>query len=404
MKTKSLVIIITLLFNNTSFAQHLFHNLPWDLIKPASTIKGIAECGFTSAGFVMAKDIPLCKKLGLQVIVSGAKNKTWTDWNKLSDDEIDSYIKNLVSKSGNSKAIMGYYIVDEPSALAFPALAKAVKAVKKYAPGKLAYINLFPNYATLWSINQINSQLGTKTYTEYLERFVNEVKPQFLSYDNYMVQHSMDLKEKKKATSYYTNLLEVRRIALKYNLPFWNVVSSNQIRPVTTIPSPANLLFQAYTTLAAGAKGIEWYTYYQGGYAYSPLDKKGNKTLVWRNLQEVNKQIAVLGPVMNQLTSIGVYFTDPAPDESLPLLPGKQVEKIETNTSMMIGEFVDDKGIKYIMVVNLSLERSVKFKLQTKTPQEKMYVVSAVDAQLNEADKTGMWLTAGGGILIKVGD
>ena len=36
--------------------------------------------------------------------------------------------------------------------------------------GKLAHINLYPNYATLGAPDR--SQLGAPTYTEYLERFV----------------------------------------------------------------------------------------------------------------------------------------------------------------------------------------------------------------------------------------
>ncbi len=112
-------------------------------------------------------------------------------------------------------------------------------AVKKYAPGKLAYINLFPDYATIGAPDK--SQLGTDNYTEYLERFVNEVKPQALSYDNYMVEISMDLTNTAKAASYYRNLLEVRRVGAEHNLPFLNIVTANQIRLFTTPPSPANL-------------------------------------------------------------------------------------------------------------------------------------------------------------------
>ena len=163
-----------------------------------------------------------------------------------------------VAASGMNRAIMGYFIMDEPGAGDFPALAKAVAAVMKYAPGKLAYINLFPDYATLGAID--NSQLGTATYTEYLERFVNEVHPQLISYDNYMVQYSSDLKNRSTAASYYHNLLEVRRVAQEHHLPYLNIVSANQIQPQTTIPSPANLAFQAYTTLAAGYRGVTWYT------------------------------------------------------------------------------------------------------------------------------------------------
>lgn len=368
-------------------------------------LEGMADCNFTIADAADPQNMKLCKKLGLGVVVSEGPHLVGSDWSKLSDAEIDNYIKNMVKKAGKSKAIIGYHICDEPSSSDFPALGKAVAAVKKYAPGKLATINLYPNYATLWQMNQIKSQLGTKTYTEYLEKFVNEVKPQCLSYDNYMVQFSMDTQQPEKMVSYYTNLLEVSRVAKKYNLPFWNVVSSNQIRPFTTIPSPANLLFQAYTSLAAGASGVRWYTYHGQAYGYNPIDKNENKTLTWYYLREVNRQLSVLGPIIKQLSSKGVYFTAPAPVGSLSLLPGNWVEKLETEAPMMVGEFVSKNGTKYLMVANLSLEKSAKFKLTTKIPNEKIWIVEAgengylVEKDINE----GYWLTAGAGVLIKCG-
>ena len=366
-------------------------------------LQGMADCHMTVADAADPQNYSLCKKLGLSVIVSEGPHLTGGEWLKLSDEQIDAYIKNMVQKAGNNKAIIGYHICDEPSALAFPALAKAVAAVKKYAPGKLATINLYPNYATIWQMGQVKSQLGTATYTEYLERFVNEVKPQVISYDNYMVEMSMDMENKEKAGSYYTNLVEVRRIASKYNIPFWNVVSANQIRPYTTIPSPANLAFQAYTSLAAGAGGIRWYTYHGQAYGYNPLDKDENKTQTWRYLEEVNRQLSILGPIIKKLKSTGVYFTTPSPDSSLPLLPGKWVEKLDTDVPMMIGEFVSENGTNYVMVVNLSLEKSARFDLKTKVAQEKIWTVSTgEDGQLVQAShRNGIWLTAGQGVLIK---
>ena len=368
-------------------------------------LKGMAECHFTIADAADPQNYSLCEKLGLSVIVSEGPHLTGKDWMKLSAEEIDQYIKRMIKKAGHHKAIIGYHICDEPSALAFPALATAVAAVKKYAPGKFAYINLYPNYATLWQMNQIKSQLGTKTYTEYLERFVNEVKPQIISYDNYMVEMSMDLENKDKAAKYYTNLMEVRGVALKYNIPFVNVVSSNQIRANSTIPSPANLAFQAYTSLAAGAGGIRWYTYHGQAYGYNPLDKEENRTLTWRYLQEVNRQLSILGPMIKQLTSTGVYFTSPAPEASLPVLPGKWVQKVDTDVPMMVGEFASADGTNYLMVVNLSLEKSARFDLITKIAREKIWTISVgEDGELVEAShKTGIWLTAGQGVLIKCG-
>lgn len=187
----------------------LFPILPWDVLHgwrtpfrdPQHGLESIADCKFTVAGFVSPPDLPLCEKLGLAAIMAPTKGEEpwFGKWREMSDEEIDQTVKQMVEAAGNSPAVLGYFIMDEPGAPAFPALAKAVAAVKKYAPGKLAYINLFPSYATVGAPDK--SQLGTATYTEYLERFVNEVQPQIISYDNYMVQYSDDLVDTQKAAS-----------------------------------------------------------------------------------------------------------------------------------------------------------------------------------------------------------
>src|SRR3954465_12799320 len=100
-------------------------------------LDSLVQCGFTRAGFVRPDQLPLCEKFGIKAIVSADPNPI--DWKSLSDAHIDERIRNVVTQSKNSKAVLGYFIFDEPGAESFPALAKAVAAVKKYAPGKLAY-------------------------------------------------------------------------------------------------------------------------------------------------------------------------------------------------------------------------------------------------------------------------
>jgi len=283
----------------------------------------------------------------------------------------------------------------------FSGLAKAVAEVKRLAPGKLAYINLFPNYATLGAPDL--SQLETPTYHEYLERFVSEVKPQFISYDNYQVQFSDDLKTPRGAGLYFTNLLEVRNVAQEHDLPFWNIVSSNQIRPRTVVPSPANLLFQAYTTLAAGGRGLTWYTYYDRGYHDAPIDDVAHsRTVSWSYLKMVNEQVKTLGPRMVRLKSTGVYFTAPPPANGLPALPGKIVSAVTCESPIMVGEFSGEDGSgDAVMVVNLSLERSAKLDLNLADKTHKPQLVSPVDGSLAPlpADHP-LWLAAGQGALI----
>jgi hypothetical protein len=301
-----------------------------------------------------------------------------------------------------SDAVLGYFICDEPGVQEFPALGKAVAAVKRFAPGKLAYINLFPNYATLGAPNL--SQLGTASYADYLERFITEVKPQIVSYDNYRVQISKDLADAKGTTSYFTNLMQVRDAARRHGLPFWQIVSGNQVRPYAHPPSPGNLLLQAYTTLAAGAEGLTYFTYYAGKYKTAPIDKDGHRTVSWSYLKMVNEQVRVIGPILRRLKSTGVYFTSPPPDGSLPVLPGELAESVTSATPLMVGEFADaSSGETYAMLVNCALDRSTEIRVKARGTRQTMSQVSPADGSLSPIP-TGdsFWLTPGQGVLLKL--
>ncbi len=400
-------------------SKDFFPIMPWDSPgdKPVKgyghPLESVAECNFTIAGFVAPNDLPVCEKLGLKAIVAGPRDRSpWKErWAGVSDEVIDAAIKQLVEETGGSSAVMGYYLVDEPGTPRFAALAKGVEAVARYAPGKLAYINLFPGYATIGAPDQ--SQLGAASFSEYLEKFITQTKAQFLSYDDYMVTYSDDFQDPKRGAVYFRDLLEVRRVALEHGVPFWNTVCSNQIRPFTTIPSPANVLLRAYTTLAAGARGLAWYRYHQGGYDYAPVDNAGNRTDTWFYVQMVNRQVKVLGPIMNRLTSTGVFFTSPAPDERMPLLPGKLVESVESRASIkgysdakppiMVGEFRGEDGLDYVMLVNLSLEKSANITLRTRKEYAAREVISAVDGSSKPFNDTnGQWLVPGQGMLIRL--
>jgi len=425
----TLFCLVTLLFARTAACEtdtrwdfcniskpEFFPVIPWDpyhgWAKPtlerdrSNGLESIADCGFNMSGFVLPRDLRLCRKLGLGAIMLPTDPlftnlQYLCDWKTLSDAEIDRRIRDDVAAAGSDRAVMGFFIMDEPGAGDFPGLAKVVAAVKKYAPGKFAYINLFPNYATIGAKD--TSQLGTSSYSEYLERFVNEVHPQFLSYDNYMVEISNDLQDRNLVAKYFSNLLEVRRVGQEHHLPFLNIVSANQLTPQTTVPSPANLAFQAYTTLAAGYRGVTWYTYYSQGYLYAPIDLAGKKTLSWNYLQEVNRQVLELAPIMSHLESTGVFFSAPAPTDSLPMLPGRLVESAACPTPIMIGEFQTIDGQPYTMLVNLSLATSAKFHLKTARPGTAIKVVSPVDRSLSVFDPSaGYWLAAGQGILLKL--
>jgi hypothetical protein len=389
----------------------LFPILPWSPLhgweRPYEQrrhgLESIAACNFTVAGFIHAEDVPACERLGLKAIMSPPRRPRYMgeEWASLSDAALDLRVREMTAGTAASEAVLGYFVMDEPGATMFPTLRRVVQALRYHAPGKLAYINLYPNYATIGAPDQ--SQLQVTSYTEYLERYVAEVHPQFLSYDNYMVLYSDDLRDPVRAARYYTNLLETRGVALEHDLPWWQIVSSNQVRPHTPIPSPANLLFQAYTTLAAGGTGVGWFTYYGVNQRYAPIDRTGLKTETWSALQMVNHHLRAIGPLMHTLRSTGVYASQRIPQDPLPRLPGKLVTAVESPEPIMVGEFLHLSGVPHVMLVNLSLERSTKCTLDLSAGHQVIAAASVDDGQFHPVEPDmGIWLFPGQGTLLRL--
>src|SRR5690242_169504 len=108
----------------------------------------------------------------------------------LDDPKQRAKLDALISRVRNNPALYSYFITDEPNAAAFPALGRLVAYLRERDPAHLAYINLFPTYAT-------NEQLGTKgdtvtAYQEYLRQYIDVVKPSLVSYDHYQFAQNGD--------------------------------------------------------------------------------------------------------------------------------------------------------------------------------------------------------------------
>lgn len=383
-----------------------FPVMPWELPpraerfeKDPDGLANLAACGFNVAAFVRKQDVPRVRSLGMKAIVREDPHRMV--WRDLSDAQIEARVRAMVAGTEHDATVIGYFLTDEPGVREFPALGKAVVWVKKLAPGKIAYINLYPNYATIGAPDL--SQLGTNSYEEYLERYITEVRPQVISYDNYQVEFSDDLKEARRADLYFTNLVQVRSAALKHGLPWWQIVSGNQIRPETPVPSPANLLLQAYTTLAAGAKGVTWYTYYGYGYKYAAVTRDDHRTATWSYLRMVNDQLRVIGPIMAELRNTGVYVGGPGAPAGITKLPGEVVQNVDAAGPVMVGEFAGADGGRWAMVVNLSLERAAKVGMKWRGEAKGVRQVSPVDGSLLPLDAgDNVWLPAGQGVLLNL--
>ena len=390
-------------------------------------IQSTAECACTLSGFVDSEEgIAFAKESGLRCILESHFERF--DVRQVSGAElveklaaIDAGIKERVESTKDDPFVLGYNLTDEPGAYHFKSLAAAVAAVKKYAPGKLAYINLFPGYASTIGAD-VDSQLGTYSYEEYLERFVQEVKPQLLSYDNYMIEYSEDMRDWPRASVFFSDLFAVRKVALKYDLPFWFIGSSLCIMEDSSPPTPARYAFQTYVPLAAGAQGLTWFLYYPLGWAESPIDANGKKTLSWQYMRDVNVQAQALGMKLKKYRSTDLGLTQLYTKEDYPNLPQFPAPptKVLPNVSarfstsgafaanekprILVGEFAEIGGDSVAaMVVNLNFGSSIKVTFDKPNGFSTLKTISPIDGSetvvSEEKLKSGFWIIPGHGTL-----
>lgn len=381
------ILATTTMGEETMVKPNEFAILPWGGTPgDIDVLKGIRECGFNLAGFMDPKYLDLVSEAGLECLVSGLYAGDAEA--QLDQATIDKRVEELVKQVGNHKAAYGYYLRDEPGAGAFPGLGRWAAALKKFAPNALAYINLFPNYANA-------GQMGVATYDDYLESFVKNVQPKFLSYDHYALMDDGTLRD-----GYFQNLESVRKAALRHDIPFWNIVLSNSHFHYAE-PTPAGFRFQAYTTLAYGAHGISYFTYFaphSGNYRLAPIDQFGHKTQTWEMLRDVNLQIQKLCPVYLTLKSINVFHHPEVPSGCSGVETSKLLKSV-AGDNLLVGEFQGPDGQPFVMIVNKDLHKSTPFDLKFKEDGQ-IQKVNAYSGTIGAWGGEDDWLAAGQGALL----
>jgi hypothetical protein len=271
----------------------------------------------------VSNQVRLCEKHGLRAIVSMAG---------LPPERLPSDL-----------ACWGYFLADEPGPGAFPGLRKTVDALRQARPGKVAYINLLPNYAPSWA-------LGTTSYVEHVARFLREVRPDVLSMDHY----PMFSPEADGRDGYCQNLEVMRQQSLASGVPFWNFFNTMPYGPHTD-PTEAQLRWQINASLAYGAKGVMYFCYWTPSGDEFPkggaiLRRDGTRTRHYEEARRLNGRLKQLGPTLMQLTSTGAYRVRPKDDPAVAL-KGSPVRSL-TSGDYLVGTFGHADGRRAVLVQN----------------------------------------------------
>lgn len=256
----------------------------------------------------------------------------------------------------NDKQNAGYFLIDEPSTNRFPELAAWAKKIRQADDKRLLYLNLLPNYAP-------SELYGTKTYKQYVERFIHEVGLGFVSFDHYPILSDGD--NTYLRDNYYENLEDVSSVCRKAEVPFWGfaLATAHGSYPVMT---RAMLRLQVFSNLAYGAQGLQYFTYWtpepsaQAGLNYrnAPIDKNGKRTEVFDLIKELNAEVRRLTPVFLGASIIDVAHTGkkiPLGTHSLERLPSA-FRNIGSNGEGFIVSYYTNHNNNYLMVVNRDLQ------------------------------------------------
>ena len=317
----------------------------------------------------------------------------------LDDPNRREQLNALIDRVSRHPALYSYYLIDEPNASQFPALGKLVAYLRERDPAHLAYINLFPTYAS-------NEQLGTHgdvvtAYKEHLRLYVEQVKPALISYDHYQLRLNGD------SDQYFLNLAMVRRAAQDAGVPFLNIVQACTWAPtVMRVPNKNELRYLVYSTLAYGAQGISYYVYACANHQGSLVSLDGTPGSLYHALKSYNREFAAIARELQPLCSLGVYHTsmlergcEPLPaDASFRLAP---LESPAGMRGFLLGCFGVKEKPTHVVVVNLDYNAEVNASLVG--PGE-LEIFDAATAQWSSAKKVAieLILPPGGGKLVRI--
>lgn len=355
------------------------------------------------------KELDVAQKVGLKAMLRDGLLYPTTMDNPAKIAELEK----LIARVKNHPALDSYFIIDEPSTAVFPSIAKMVALLKKHDPSHFGYVNLFPTYAS-------NEQLGTKgdtttAYMEHLERFIAEVKPLLLSYDNYQFFVGSD------GDQYFLNLELIRKTALKHNIPFMNIIQASSWSPGVRVPTADELRFLTYTTLAYGGQALSHYVYsYPTDHKGMIVDTNGTPTHLYHAAKNLNPEFERIATELIPYKSMGAYHvgsicpgTTALPENStfkilssdLSAVSATPLEKGKPAKGFVLGSFgkAGKHEPTHVVAVNLDYTKSAKAtltgpgKLEIFVPATKTW--QSVNGRSAELD-----LLPGGGALVRLAD
>jgi hypothetical protein len=249
---------------------------------------------------------------------------------------------------GAHPGLFGFYVADEATN---DGLYECQRIQKELAPHLKPYYNHLPVCGRT-----------DEAMAKDLDDYVAKTNADLFSYDCYtqmtMTGPLLD--------DYFRNLRLYREASLRHGLPFWNTpmcVGHNQYR----CPNFDDIRWQFNTSIASGANGIVWFFYYMrhphANYRFSPVNELWERTQTYHDIRLVQRSFhRRYGDLFNRLASTRVSFYPTAFGGGETWAPNELLSTVwpayDNSTPILVGEFVDAQGRRYVMIVNNSMTKT----------------------------------------------
>ena len=351
----------------------------------------------------------------------------------------------------NNASVVGWYLWDEPPLYYPPArrlppdqvfgcIREMTRLMRDPTNGagthdKLPFVNLFPIQIYPWFGPPCSSDT-VMAYGCYLDQYLSSfdqdsLPAPVLSFDNYPFEVPRAVFRR-----YFVQLAMVRDRAAQhsrpsYRIPFWSVIQASPRReksatPYYATPTLNQIRWQAYVSIAYGAKGILYWTLRpmdgppsEPGFGASFLRRDGTPNgALYDSLTALNAELRGLGPTLMALDPVTVFhaaanrFVLPRGDDSLASAnsPLQLVSGLRGTTNQgMAGCFkARADGGDYVLIANKDTLLAQSFRVTLRSGPRTIERVRKSDGHLIPvatsagAFDTGI-IAPGGGELFKLG-
>lgn len=383
----------------------------WGPLTPGMARK-LVDGGFNLAWGCSVEDLDVAHAHGLRVDLIGLHTM---DPTVLDDPAGRAKLDSVIDSVKDHPALYSYNVSDEPSAVRFPEFARLLDYFRECDPNHLAYINLFPTYASAETLGTAGNT--AEAYREHLRQYMEIVKPDLISYDHYNLLTDTDNDE------YFLNLTLIREAALDGGVPFVNVVQACSLGPSHRVPNGDEGRYLAYTTLAYGGMGISQFVYwtrvpdFAGGIsefadgAYNAeraeADAAAALTPLGEALRQILPEFVAIAEKLQPLASLGVYHLGRLPqggvelpaDASFTVNPPVAPEQAK---GTLLGYFGSTADPTHVLVVNLDYAQKVTTTVVGPGAMEEFDAEGRGWHPASDGSRAKMTLMAGGGKLLRL--